>query len=286
MNYIELLNLFYERIQCSRVSNNGQLLYYTLLAINNKSSWSDWFSRTNVSISSMMGVSEKAFINARAELKQLGLIDFIPSKKRGECTKYRILYPTNYSTKCSTNDSTKEVQTTVQSTDIDKLKQKQKSMSDDIPEKPEASVPYSTIQDLYNSVCGSYPRLEKLSEARRKAIRARMRAGYVLDDFRRLFEMAEASDFLKGRNNRNWSATFDWLIADANMAKVLDGNYENRKDSGKTGEKKTAEKAPNRFRNFEERGYDYDSMVWNHIREQYQGGTQDGGDKAGEHGTE
>ena len=29
MNYIGLLNLFYERIQCSRVSNNGQLLYYT-----------------------------------------------------------------------------------------------------------------------------------------------------------------------------------------------------------------------------------------------------------------
>ena len=225
MNYIELLNLFYERIQCSRVSNNGQLLYYTLLAINNKSSWSDWFSRTNVSISGMMGISEKAFMNARAELKQLGLIDFIPSKKRGECTKYHILYPTNSSTKYST----KEVQTTVQSTDINKLKQKQKSISDDIPEKTDFSDQYTTIQDLYNSVCGSYPRLVKLSEARKKAIRARLNTGYTVNDFRRLFETAERSDFLKGKNNRNWRATFDWLISDANMAKVLDGNYENRK---------------------------------------------------------
>lgn len=225
MNYIELLNLFYERIQCSRVSNNGQLLYYTLLAINNKSSWSDWFSRTNVSISGMMGISEKAFMNARAELKQLGLIDFIPSKKRGECTKYHILYPTNSSTKYST----KEVQTTVQSTDINKLKQKQKSISDDIPEKTDFSDQYTTIQDLYNSVCGSYPRLVKLSEARKRAIRARLNTGYTVDDFRRLFETAEQSDFLKGKNNRNWRATFDWLISDANMAKVLDGNYENRK---------------------------------------------------------
>ena len=91
MNYLELLNAFYERVQCSRVSNNGQLLYHTLLMINNKASWSDWFSRTNVSISSMMNVSEKAFINARSELKQIGLIDFIPSKKRGECTKYCIM---------------------------------------------------------------------------------------------------------------------------------------------------------------------------------------------------
>lgn len=225
MNYIELLNLFYERIQCSRVSNNGQLLYYTLLAINNKSSWSDWFSRTNVSISGMMGISEKAFMNARAELKQLGLIDFIPSKRRGECTKYHILYPTNSSTKYST----KEVQTTVQSTDINKLKQKQKSISDDIPEKTDFSDQYTTIQDLYNSVCGSYPRLVKLSEARKRAIRARLNTGYTVDDFRRLFETAEQSDFLKGKNNRNWRATFDWLISDANMAKVLDGNYENRK---------------------------------------------------------
>ena len=30
---------------------------------------------------------------------------------------------------------------------------------------------------------------------------------------------------LKGQNNKNWNATFDWLIADKNMAKVLDGNY-------------------------------------------------------------
>ncbi|MEG0989154.1 MAG: hypothetical protein RSG54_10560, partial [Clostridium sp.] len=126
MNYIELLNMFYERIQCSRVSNNGQLLYYTLLAINNKSSWSDWFSRTNVSISGMMGVSEKAFANARAELKQLGLIDFIPSKKRGECTKYRILYLTNYCTKAGTNVGSKEVQTLVQSADINKQETKTK----------------------------------------------------------------------------------------------------------------------------------------------------------------
>ena len=129
MNYIELLNQFYEFIQCSQVSNNAQLLYYTLLAINNKCSWSDWFSRTNVNISGMMGISEKALIRARAELKQIGLIDFIPSKKRGECTKYSILYPTKDSTKGgtneSTNGSTNAVQTTVQSSDINKLKLKQ-----------------------------------------------------------------------------------------------------------------------------------------------------------------
>lgn len=71
------------------------------------------------------------------------------------------------------------------------------------------------------------PSLRTLSEARKKSIRARLKT-YTLEDFRDLFEKAEASDFLKGKNNRDWSATFDWLIKDSNMIKVLDGNYDNK----------------------------------------------------------
>ena len=97
---------------------------------------------------------------------------------------------------------------------------------------PENSI-YTTIRELYNSVCGSYPRLVKMSEARKKAINARIRAGYTHEDFRILFEKAEASEFLKGANKRNWRATFDWLISDTNMAKVLDGNYDARKEAVK-----------------------------------------------------
>lgn len=91
-----------------------------------------------------------------------------------------------------------------------------------------AHVPYQEIMDLYNATCVSYPRCKTMSEARKKAIRARFNAGYTLDDFRVLFTKSEASSFLKGKNNRNWSATFDWMIKDANMSKVLDGNYDDR----------------------------------------------------------
>ncbi len=83
---------------------------------------------------------------------------------------------------------------------------------------------YQLIADMYNDTCVSFPRLTKLSDARKKAIGARMKQ-YSIEDFEKLFQMAEASSFLKGQNARNWSATFDWLIKDANMAKVLDGNY-------------------------------------------------------------
>lgn len=81
---------------------------------------------------------------------------------------------------------------------------------------PENSI-YATIRELYNSVCGSYPRLVKMSEARKKAINARMKTGYTLDDFQTLFEKAEASDFLKGKINATgqqhltgWSVIPTW----------------------------------------------------------------------------
>ena len=96
-------------------------------------------------------------------------------------------------------------------------------------------VDYQQIADLYNETCVSFPRLTKLSDSRKKAIRARLKQ-YSVDDFRRMFEMAESSDFLKGKNDRNWSATFDWMVKDANMAKILDGNYSDKKEGGDNGE--------------------------------------------------
>ena len=102
MSYIDKLNYFYDLLQCNHLTNNAQLLYHTLLMINNRCSWSEWFQRTNVSICSLTGIGEKALVNARNELKQFGLIEFVTSKKRGECTKYKI---------CTVQ---KQVQTSVQ----------------------------------------------------------------------------------------------------------------------------------------------------------------------------
>lgn len=81
------------------------------------------------------------------------------------------------------------------------------------------------VIELYNRLCPSLPRVKALSEARKKAIRARINQGYSLEDFEQLFTMAEASAFLRGGNGKDWVADFDWLIKDANMAKVLDGKY-------------------------------------------------------------
>lgn len=91
-------------------------------------------------------------------------------------------------------------------------------------------VEYQEIVNLYNDTCVSFPKALALSESRKKAIKKALKT-YSLEDFKKLFEMAEGSRFLKGCNDRNWSANFDWLIKDSNMAKVLEGNYEDRTGS-------------------------------------------------------
>ena len=47
-----------------------------------------------------------------------------------------------------------------------------------------------------------------------------------------MFTKAENSNFLKGKNDRSWTATFDWLINSTNMAKVLEDNYKNKQPKG------------------------------------------------------
>ncbi len=138
MTYLDLLNGFHDLLMRSQVSKNGQLLYHTLLMINNKSSWSDWFQRTNVSLYAMMGMSEKGLIEARKELKELGIIDYIPSRKKGQVTKYSVLHCKIYGSKYSLNDSENDslsdsqnaVETTGETTDIKRLKTKTKTKTD------------------------------------------------------------------------------------------------------------------------------------------------------------
>lgn len=94
--------------------------------------------------------------------------------------------------------------------------------------RTEGRIDYQEIVNLYNDTCVSFPKALALSESRKKAIKKALKT-YSLEDFKKLFEMAEGSRFLKGGNDRNWSANFDWLIKDSNMAKVFEGNYEDRR---------------------------------------------------------
>ena len=92
------------------------------------------------------------------------------------------------------------------------------------PPKPERT-DYQGVLDAYHECCPSFPAVIKLTETRKRAIKARLK-DYGLDEIKQAFSLAGQSDFLKGSSG--WQASFDWLMKPANMTKVLEGNYTNR----------------------------------------------------------
>lgn len=95
-------------------------------------------------------------------------------------------------------------------------------------EKKNIQYPYQGIADLWNSVCVSLPKVQKLSEARRQKIKCRCDEwGKTPDVWMQtaedIFRRIQASDFLKGSNSHQWVATFDWLFSNSgNSIKVME----------------------------------------------------------------
>ena len=98
----------------------------------------------------------------------------------------------------------------------------------------------SQIVALYHATCPSLQPVEFMTDKREQAIADILKVCNV-ERFKKCFEMAEASSFLKGENERGWRASFDWLCNPANMAKVLEGNFTDRKSKESNGSFDTGE---------------------------------------------
>ena len=113
---------------------------------------------------------------------------------------------------------------------------------DIVDEEDDVKSPYETVKEMYNTTCTALPKCKQMPAKRKAAIKARLSSGYTLQDFQDLFTKASQSSFLCGGNERNWRATLDWLITDLHMAKVIEGNYDDRevKPNGQSGNGKSA----------------------------------------------
>lgn len=63
-----------------------------------------------------------------------------------------------------------------------------------------------------------------LTEERKTSIQNFLKT-YKKEDFEKMIEMIQCSQFLKGKNKRNWKIPFDFAIQTENAQKILDGNY-------------------------------------------------------------
>ncbi len=185
MNYIEQLNHFYDLLQCNYISNNAQLLYHTLLMINNKCSWIEWFQRTNISLCGLLGISENTLKKARNELKQYNLIDFQQATKKGQITKYKIIKVSKCKVENDTNtdtnaDTNPDTNTDTNTDDIDKQKPKQKLNKENKKESRKET--YENIVDYLNEKAGT--NYKSTTKGTQEKINARLNEGFNLDDFK------------------------------------------------------------------------------------------------------
>lgn len=109
------------------------------------------------------------------------------------------------------------------------------SLADAAEAPKSAAEPTAEVVKMYNEICKDLPKVRSLTPARKTALRVRLKK-YSKADFEELFKKAQGSDFLCGRNVRTWTANFDWLMNESNMAKVLEGNYDNRGAKTRSGE--------------------------------------------------
>lgn len=122
---------------------------------------------------------------------------------------------------------------------------------DPVPDSGRIRIDYQHIMTDFHDTCIDLPTIRAMSEARKKKIRTLFNEFEKLkiwpgvtnyNRIHRLFEMAQDSDFLSGRNGRWNGCSFDWLINKTNALKVLEGTYANkggennaRSNTGNTG---------------------------------------------------
>ena len=92
-------------------------------------------------------------------------------------------------------------------------------------------VDFSMLMNYFNSTfSGKLPSIKSMTETRKKAIKARV-AQYGKKSIEEVFKSVLNSDFLLGGNDRNWRPDFDWIFKDANYTKILEGNYNGKRNN-------------------------------------------------------
>ena len=97
------------------------------------------------------------------------------------------------------------------------------------------SVPIQKIIEAWNDRTKT-SKVSTISESRKKAIRARW-IEHGKDGIWKVFLKTFESDFLNGKNESNWMASFDWVMNPTNFVKILDGNYDNREKPKTNGKR-------------------------------------------------
>lgn len=109
---------------------------------------------------------------------------------------------------------------------------------------------YETITDLYSKICTKLPKVVKLTDIRRKAIKKLLEM-YTIEQIETAFKNINESNFCTGNNDRGWKADFDFCINTNKITNALEGKYINSFNSNQNQSYQQPKVKPaNKFHNF------------------------------------
>lgn len=125
---------------------------------------------------------------------------------------YNVTLECKNETNCNTDETNCNTEI-----DIDIEKEKEKEQDLDLEQEK--------ILKIYAKT--KLPKLNFISDELKTKIKNSLQQ-FKIEDFELCFKKAENSLFLTGKNNLGWKANLEWFLKNDNMAKVLNGNYDNR----------------------------------------------------------
>lgn len=245
MNYIELINHFWQTRRSVRLTSSEADLYFCILQESNLRGWANPFECPNKLICATIGMSESTLIDVRNRLQQKGLIKFEAGCRKSKSPFYHILYFENPSINPSitrgitrSKTSGKNPDTPIYrslSKDKDGFKQKHKQKnSSKVALSGNAELPFGTeansteffdrIKSFYHEHCKALRPVSVLTDKRKQILNARKRE-HGEDAIFDMLTKAGQSRFLAGQNARGWNADFDWLFKPTNFVKIIENKY-------------------------------------------------------------
>ncbi|MGL5914027.1 MAG: hypothetical protein ACRCZB_07660 [Bacteroidales bacterium] len=134
MNYIELINQYWQLREQGMITGAEGDLYLYLIHTSNKLNWKNPFNQSNKLICAILNTSEPTLIRHRNTLKQVGLIEFESGKAVRQNTQY---YLNNFSSAVS-RDISRGISSVVSRDDentLDYIKHKLNKTKQELKEK-------------------------------------------------------------------------------------------------------------------------------------------------------
>ena len=154
--------------------------------------------------------------------------DFIKADIDAATERYNKKCDTNRKNRTSTTDNDRQRPITT----VTKTKNKNQKQNDAKAsiEPSNDGMCFAPVIDAWNTLPDPIPKIDRINQGstREAMLKVRIR-DYSLDSVLQAIDNIRQSTFCQGVNNNGWIISFDWFVKPNNFQKVLEGNYNDRK---------------------------------------------------------